>query len=162
MRRLIKRIYTLKVFIIVGRLLFTSSRFKSVEIFSLGLARFYAWTVTLVHGKNHTQTPQKIAEEWRRLMPTPHSHFPIVGGDDRTAYMEIRIHCPLRGSGDPLACWRSMEFDRALMRGTGGRLLVMESQSVTGNDFCRLAIRRENDSFDDLPVAHPRWLQEER
>jgi len=51
-----------------------------------------------------------------------------------------------------------MEFDRALLRSIGGQLVVIESQSNSGEDHCRLAIRRRGDDLSDLEAAHPRWL----
>lgn len=157
MKRLLRKIYTVPVFIAVGRVLFAASRVRWLEPFSLRLARFYAWTVHWVFGKKTPEGAEALADEWNRLMPEPRASFPIVGVEEDTAFVEIHVKCPLRGSGDAEACWRSMEFDRALMRTAGARLVVMESQSVTGGERCRLAIREAGADLDDLEVAHPRW-----
>ncbi len=161
MRRLLDRIYVVPVFIALGRPLFAMARVTALEPVSLRLARAYAWLVLMAYGRRRKETPGELAEEWNRLMPQPRAKFPIVGADDQTAHVEIRVKCPLRGSGNAEACWRAMEFDRALLRKAGGRLVVMESQAVTGGDCCRLAIRREAAAIDDLPAAHPRWHRAE-
>jgi len=140
-----------------GRVLFAMSRVSWLESPSLGLARFFARVVHWVQGRRSADTAETLAQEWNRLMPAPRAAFPILRTEGETAYVEIRAKCPLRGTGDAEACWRSMEFDRELMRKAGGRLVVMESQSVTGGPSCKLAIRPANASVDDLPVAHPRW-----
>lgn len=113
--------------------------------------------VTWTYGRRRSRTAGELAAEWNRLMPTPRNAFPVVGSDRETARVEIHIQCPLRGTGNAEACWRAMEFDRALLRGVGGRLVVLESQAVTGADRCRLAIRSAGADMSDLPVAHPRW-----
>ena len=158
MRALLRRIYTVPVFMGFGLPIFFMARFRLLEGFARFLARFDARIVLMVFGGRPHDSPQELAEEWNRLMPAPRSRYPVLGADDRTAYVEIRIHCPLRGTGNAEACWNAMEFDRALLRGIGGQLVVMESQSNSGKDYCRLAIRRGGADLSDLEVAHPRWL----
>ncbi len=157
MRTLLARLYRVPVFLLLGRPLFRISRFPRLEPVSLWMARVYARIVLGVLGRRPQSSPRDLADEWNRLMPEPRSAFPVLDADTETARVEIRVRCPLRGSGDAEACWRSMEFDRALIAASGGRLVVMESQSVTGGDRCRLAIRPAGSDLDDLPVAHPRW-----
>ncbi|MEL6348231.1 MAG: hypothetical protein AAFV53_34295 [Myxococcota bacterium] len=159
MKALLARIYTLPVFLIVGRLLFSMSRVAGLEPIALRVAQRYAWLVHVVLGKRPQETVDGLAQEWNRLMPTPRTAFPVIKTEDDTAYVEIRIRCPLRGSGDAAACWRAMAFDRELIEASGGQLVVMESQSVTGGECCKLAIRKAGADFDDLPVAHPRWRE---
>jgi hypothetical protein len=60
-------------------------------------------------------TGEALGREWQRLMPNP-KLMPITRVEGDTAYGEIRVHCPLRGSGDVHACHRLMSYDRALMR----------------------------------------------
>lgn len=155
--RLLRRLYVVPVFMNLGRLLFWMARFDRLERPALRLARLYATWVDRTHRTRPGDSPRELAVEWNRLMPSPRSAFPVTDVDEDTAYVEIRAACPLRGTGDALACWRSMEFDRALVAKAGGQLVVMESQSVTGGPCCKLAIRTEGASMDDLPVAHPRW-----
>ena len=158
MRALLRKIYTVPVFIVLGLPIFVMARGRPFDRFARFLARFYARIVLMVFRRNAHDSPQDLAEEWNWLMPAPRSRFPILEADDRTAYVEIRVHCPLRGSGDVEACWNAMEFDRTLLRGIGGQLVVMESQSNSGKDYCRLAIRRSGAALSDLEAAHPRWL----
>lgn len=157
MKRLLRRVYTLPIFIALGRPLFAISRVPWLEPIALRLARTFAALVQWTYGRKAFTSAPELAEEWNRLMPKPRSAFPVIETDGDTAYVEIRIHCPLRGTGNSEACWRSMEFDRALIRNSGGRLVVLESQSVTGRDRCRLAIRPAGQDLSDLPAAHPRW-----
>ncbi len=157
--KLLARTYRLAVFINVGRPLFLISRVDRLEPLALRWARALAWVVHKTLGRRTPTSVGDLAQEWNRLMPEPRSTFPVVAVDGDTAFVEIRIRCPLRGTGDAEACWRSMEFDRALMRASGGALVVMQSQAVTGQPFCKLAIRRTGADFSDLPVAHPRWRQ---
>ena len=156
-RKALASTYTLPTFLVTGRVLFAMARVKRLEPVALRLARGFAWLVHSTFGRRKKTSAEALAREWNRLMPRPRSAFPIIRTENETAYVEIRIHCPLRGTQDAMACWRSMEFDRALMKPLGGALVVMESQSVTGGSCCKLAIRRAGADFSDLPVAHPRW-----
>ena len=146
------------VFIGLGLPIFIMARVRFFGRFVRLLARLYARIVLWVFGRRVRDSAQALAEEWNRLMPTPRSRFPILESDDRTAYVEIRVHCPLRGTGNAEACWNAMEFDRALLRSIGGQLVVMESQANSGKDYCRLAIRRGGDDLSDLEAAHPEWV----
>ena len=157
-RALFRRIYTLPVFIVLGLPIFFMARVRLFDHFARFLARFFARIVLMVFGRRTHDSPQELAEEWNRLMPAPRSRFPILESDGRTAHVEIRIRCPLRGTGNAEACWNAMEFDRALLQSIGGQLVVIESQSNSGKDHCRLAIRRLGDDVSDLEAAHPRWL----
>ena len=162
MRRVLRSIYTLPVFMTLGRALFAMSRLPRLERLSLWLARSYARLVVFAHGERRYLSPEDLANEWNRLMPRPRAAFPVVRTDGDTAFAEIHVKCPLRGSNDPEACWRSMEFDRALMQRAGGRLVVLESQSVTGGTCCKEAIRPRTADVSDLSVAHPRWHSPEK
>jgi len=157
MKKLLRAIYTVPVFISLGQVLFSMSRVDWLEPASLRMARFYAGLVHWTYGRRPQTTARELANEWNRLMPRPRSAFPVVNIEDDTAFVEIHVACPLRGTGNAEACWRAMEFDRALVAGSGGRLVVMESQSVTGGSCCKLAIRPAGSDIDDLPAAHPRW-----
>ncbi len=158
MRALLRRIYTVPVFIGLGLPIFFMARVRLFRRFARFLARLDARIVLWMLGGRAHGSPQGLAEEWNRLMPAPRSRYPVLESDDRTAYVEIRIHCPLRGTGNAEACWNAMEFDRALLRSIGGQLVVMESQSNSGKDHCRLAIRRGGDDISGLEAAHPKWL----
>lgn len=52
-------------------------------------------------------TPLDIANTWQKLMPADaQDQFVVKSHTDREAITEIRIHCPLRNTGDHLACRR--------------------------------------------------------
>ena len=157
MKKILQMTYVVPVFMLLGLPLFLMARVSSLEPASLRLARLYARLVLWVQGRRPKQTAEALAEEWNRLMPEPRKIFPVVAVEDDTAYMEIRASCLLRGSGDGEACWRAMEFDRALVEASGGQLVVMRSQAVEGYGCCKLAIRPKGQSLEELTVAHPRW-----
>ena len=73
-----------------------------------------------------------------------------------TAYGRIRVHCPLRGTGDTAACHRLMTYDRALLAPHGGRLVVLRSQAEPGVTECEVAIRALDLPDSDLVPAHRR------
>ena len=81
-------------------------------------------------------------------------YFKVSEITSDTAFTEIHLHCPLRGSGNAEACYKLMNYDRSLMKAVGGELVVLESQSNSGKDYCRLAIRRKGDDTSDLVPAH--------
>ncbi|MGB5811147.1 MAG: hypothetical protein WBG86_11490 [Polyangiales bacterium] len=95
---------------------------------------------------------EELGKEWQRLMPNP-KVMPITHVEGDTAYGEIHVHCPLRGTNDVRACHRLMEYDRALMRPAGGRFVVLESQAEPGVNRCRIAIRPDDQPADDLVSA---------
>ncbi|HAA19312.1 MAG TPA: hypothetical protein DCR93_17990 [Cytophagales bacterium] len=100
-------------------------------------------------------TPQQLAETWQQLMPPDgRENFKIDRVTEDTAYTEIHLHCPLRGTGNVEACHKLMHYDRTLMEKTGGQLVVLESQANSGNSFCRLAIRATSKGTQDLIPAH--------
>jgi hypothetical protein len=102
-----------------------------------------------------TASPKELAERWQQLMPPDAQElFPIKFSDERTAFTEIHVHCPLRGTGDVQACHRLMNYDRKLMEALGGELIVLESQSNSGKSYCSIAIRREGEDTRDLVPAH--------
>ncbi|MEL6672072.1 MAG: hypothetical protein AAFR61_07760 [Bacteroidota bacterium] len=100
------------------------------------------------------QTPAKLAETWQALMPPDgKQYFPVTLLTEDTAYTEIHVTCPLRGTGHVAACHKLMHYDRELMRKVGGELIVLESQSNSGKDYCRLAIRPQGKDTSDLKPA---------
>ncbi|MEM6726010.1 MAG: hypothetical protein AAF598_18355, partial [Bacteroidota bacterium] len=98
---------------------------------------------------------QELAQTWQDLMPPDgQDYFPIAEVTDDTAYTEIHLHCPLRGTGNVEACYKLMNYDRQLMDAVGGELIVLESQSNSGKSYCRLAIRKKGSDTSDLIPAH--------
>lgn len=104
-------------------------------------------------------TGEALGKEWQRLMPNP-KVMPITHVEGDTAYGEIRVRCPLRGTGDVRACHHLMSYDRALMRPAGARFVVLESQAEPGVERCRIAIRPADLPADDLVSALVRVEQE--
>ena len=96
-----------------------------------------------------------LASSWQKMMPPDgQEYFKVSEITSDTAFTEIHLHCPLRGSGNAEACYKLMNYDRSLMKAVGGELVVLESQSNSGKDYCRLAIRRKGDDTSDLVPAH--------
>lgn len=97
--------------------------------------------------------PEELGPLWQRAFPAK-KQVPIERVDGRTVFARIHTPCPLRGTGDVLACHRMMEFDREVLRQAGGQFVVLESQATPGHTFCRVAMRLEGESIDDLKPAH--------
>lgn len=98
---------------------------------------------------------EALGRAWQRLMPNPRV-MPITAVEGETAYGEIRVRCPLRGTGDVEACHRLMAYDRALMGPHGARFVVLESQAEPGVERCRVAMRPAHLPAEDLLDAHVR------
>jgi len=115
----------------------------------LGLAKL---TIASKKARKREST-QDLTEEWLRMFPRETCSIEKVEGE--TGYGLVHANCPLVGTGDVAACYKMMEYDRALMRKIGGELTVIESRAnpkVKG--ACRVAIRKLNDRRDDLIPAH--------
>lgn len=132
----------------------TRSRFRILEA-KVTTPLFVALT-TMIRGRRRVPaTATAIAREWeRQLGGTGAASF--VGEEEGTAYGEIRVHCPLRGTGDVEACHRLMAYDRRLVGALGGQFVVLESQAEPGKTQCRVALRPAHVSVDDLVPAHRR------
>ena len=103
----------------------------------------------------HSKDAAALAKTWQDLMPPDgQALFPITEVTHATAYTEIHLKCPLRGSDNVEACYKLMHYDRKLMDKVGGQLVVLESQSNSGKPFCRLAIRPKGQDISDLIPAH--------
>ncbi len=97
----------------------------------------------------------ELAKSWQQMMPKDgQQYFKLGEITEDTAYTEIHLHCPLRGTGNVEACYKLMNYDRKLMEAIGGELIVLESQSNSGKHHCRLAIRSKGQSTADLVPAH--------
>ena len=100
-------------------------------------------------------TPAAIGHEWERTFSSRKIvRVTQVEGD--TAFGEIHVQCPLRGSGDVHACWRLMAYDRAIAERAGAQFIVIASQAEAGRDHCRVALRAKHLSSTDLIAAHER------
>jgi len=118
-----------------------------------------SWTAKRVRSYRGSREEELVGEalgrEWQRLMPNP-KVMPITEVDGDTAYGEIRVRCPLRGTGDVEACHRLMSYDRALVAPLGARFVVLESQAEPGVTRCRVAMRPKAAPAEDLVEAHVR------
>jgi len=99
--------------------------------------------------------PRQLGEQWQKSFPSA-KQVPITGVDSKTVYAEIRTPCPLRGSGDTQACYRMMEYDRAVLHAAGGEFVVLRSQAEAGRNHCEVAMRLRGASLTDLTPAHLR------
>ncbi|MEL6250907.1 MAG: hypothetical protein AAFR87_02750 [Bacteroidota bacterium] len=57
-------------------------------------------------------------------------------------------------NGNVETCYKLMNYDRKLMKKSGGELIVLESQSNSGKNFYRLAIRPQGIDTQDLIPTH--------
>ncbi len=96
-----------------------------------------------------------LGAQWQRAFPSA-KQVPITRIEDGTVHAEIRTPCPLRGTGDVHACYRMMEFDRAVARHAGGQFVVLRSQAEPGRTWCEVALRRAGAPVTDLVPAHER------
>lgn len=140
----------------VGAKLTASSRFWWAARPAI---RAYGW-VTLAAKRGEPQRDvAAIAREWQRMFPNP-AALPIVKVDEDTAYAEIHVRCPLRGTGNVDACFRMMEYDRRMLEHIGGQFVVVRSQAEQGVDVCQVAMRRPDSPLDGLEHAHLRVRSE--
>lgn len=113
----------------------------------------------LVRGRRRVApTAAALGAEWERLLAskkTAHlTHVePATATTPETAWGEITMPCPLRGTGDVHACHRLMAYDRALVEAAGGQFLVLDSQAEPGRTTCRIAIRAAGAPTGDLLAA---------
>lgn len=118
------------------------------------IARILAHISLFKNKARRRETVGEIAEEWCRMFGLP--QFWIIDRvEDETAYCEIRFDCSLEKTGDLQACYRLMEFDRALLKKIGGKCIILESRAdprIKGS--CVLAIRKYDDPRNELVPAH--------
>lgn len=132
------------------------SRRRTFKGFTRFLTRQAALLNIRLNRPKPGHTPQELAERWQQLMPPDaQDQFVISRADDHTAEVLIKIHCPLRGTGDNHACHKLMNYDRTLMEQVGGQLIVRSSQSNSGEPHCLLAIRKAGADVSDLEPAWP-------
>ena len=91
-----------------------------------------------------TRSDADVASAWQAYLPSRRQH-PVVGSDAAGVRAEIRVSCPLRGSGDLDACHALMEYDRALLRPHGGGLTVLRSHASAGVHVCEVLLSRTGD-----------------
>ncbi len=131
------------------------SKWKISERWIQPITTFLARVNLKLNKPEKTNNIRKLAETWKNLMPPAgQDNFKISTITEDTAYVEIHLKCPLRGTGKVHTCHSFMNYDRELVKKIGGILIVIESQSNSGNNFCKLAIRKTEDKTDDLIPAH--------
>lgn len=96
---------------------------------------------------------RQLGEQWQRSFPSA-KQVPITGMDAHTVYAEIHTPCPLRDSGETQACYRMMEYDRAVLQAAGGEFVVLRSQAEPGRTHCEVAMRHKGMPLADLTPAH--------
>jgi hypothetical protein len=96
-----------------------------------------------------------VAVEWQRMFPSA-ADVPITRISDDTAYAEVHIPCPHRGTGNVEGCYRMMKYDRKMLERIGGQLVILRSQAEPGVEICQLAIRKVGVTTADLTPAHRR------
>lgn len=116
---------------------------------------FSAWINLKLNRPVKAKNAEELAETWLELMPPDgRDKFKIDRVEKETAFVEIHLHCPLRGTGNAQACYELMNYDRKLMDKVGGNLVVLKSQSQGKRTHCELAIRKKGESLEDLIPAH--------
>lgn len=94
-----------------------------------------------------------LGKAWQKGFPSA-KQVPITRITEDTVYAEIHTPCPLRGTGDVMACHRMMAYDRAVVGQAGGQFRVLSSQAEAGNNICKVAIRFEGVGIEDLVEPH--------
>jgi hypothetical protein len=117
------------------------------------LTKALANITILTKGIRMTASLPKLGAEWQRSFPSV-KQVPITRIDANTVYAEIHTPCPLRGTGDTLACYKMMNFDRTVVAQAGGEFVVLSSQAEPGHTFCRVAMRFKGEAVKDLIPAH--------
>jgi hypothetical protein len=155
MKSILKKLYSMPVFMltlwVTGNLIRIPRLAPLVRATNAALGRLVVWTWS----ERHREDVVDIATAWTDLMPSPKSKFPILKVEDGIAFGEIHVHCPLRGTGNNLACFHLMEFDRSIITKLGGELVVTESQSTSGRDYCTVAIKKKETEWKSIKSAWP-------
>ena len=100
------------------------------------------------------QTIEAIAHEWQRMFVAGKKTNRITAIENGTAYAEIHTQCPLRATGDVKACYKMMQYDRKMLNTIGGQFVVLQSQSNSGETYCKVAMRVKGADMSDLQEAH--------
>ena len=152
---MIKLLNSLYVFEIVLKLLSIISKTEKLDFVTNKITRFLALLNVKINRHKEQDSIKSLAETWQNMMPNDGQHlFKIEKLTEDTAYVQIHLECPLRSKGNTLACYKLMNYDRSLMKSIGGKLVVLESQSNSGKNYCQLAIRKSNQDISDLTPAH--------
>lgn len=142
--------YSVQAFLAIQALLF-----RKVWLNRLGYALNRLLAKRAISSKKikPATTLDELGQSWQKGFPAT-KEVPITGKDDTTIYGEIHTHCPLRGTGDTMACYKMMSYDRQIVAQAGGQFVVLQSQAQPGIERCKIAIRFNNAPVDDLKAAH--------
>ena len=156
MTRLIKKVLERqKVFDLTLKILAFISKFSWLDGITQKLTTALAQMNVTLNKADRKATVSDLAHSWKSMMPPDgEAFFHISKVEEKTAYAEIHLHCPLRGTGRVHDCYKLMNYDRQLMDKVGGQLIVLDSQSNSGKNYCRLAIRKKEAKSGDLIPAH--------
>lgn len=150
-----KYLETQKVFNSTLRFLALLSKGKVTQVLIPFFTSVLAKLNLFLNNPKPAKNGEELGETWKSVMPSDGQHnFKIQSTDAKTAFVEIHLHCPLRGTGKVQTCYEFMNYDRQLMKKVGGQLVVLESQSSSSKPYCKLAIRKAGASIDDLTPAH--------
>lgn len=131
------------------------ARKPGLALLTQSFMRLSAWySLTLKRGQPKTSL-REVVYEWQRMFPSKDINR-IVEIGENTAYAQVCVECPLRGTGDVLACYRLMEYDRAMLKKIGGQLVVLRSQAEAGVTVCDVVLRLANADMSDVVAAHER------
>lgn len=169
MKAILRATYRLPVFLAVLWLMGPLARITVLERLVLYCMRTLAGLVAWAHNAAPADSAALLIQEWQRMMPAPRNRFPIQtfldeqsglekqsgserpdASSEQVGVGEIHLHCPLRDSGAARACWRLMEFDRALVARMHGQLVVTDSQATSGKSCCKIEVRMTEQSTASL------------
>lgn len=131
------------------------ARPASLRRLSFAWSRGLAGLMTRTKGIVPAADLPALARAWQAGFGSP-KQVPVTAITADTVFARIETPCPLRGSGLTGACWRMMEYDRAVARAAGGQFVVLDSQAEPGVTACRVALRLAGVTIDDLIPAHRR------
>jgi len=129
------------------------ARKRSLTGFSEWLTRVLANLVIKQKNIQPATSLKELGIAWQNAFAAK-KMIPITAIDQDTVYAEIRIKCPLKGTGDTMACYKMMNFDRKILEKAGGQFIVLQSQATPGINYCKIAMRFKDVPADDLVPAH--------
>ncbi len=99
------------------------------------------------------ESVEGLTKEWLRMFPREICSIEKI--EDDTGYGLVHADCSLVGTGNVKACYKLMEYDRAMVEAMGGTFVVLESRANPAiKRRCKVAIRKRSDSRKDLIPAH--------
>jgi len=144
---------------ILSTLAFLSRR-KNLDFFTFRMSNLLANTIIKQKRIKKAENLNELGKFWQKGFPSS-KQVPITEVDENTVYAEIHTPCPLRNSGDTLACWKMMAYDRRIVEQAGGNFVVLSSQAESGNTFCKVAMRFKDQMMDNLQQAHLKSIKKE-